>query len=377
MKDFTITLISIVVGSIIVSGSHASLSADYETKSMALCIRNTSRALPSELLRTVWDYQRLSYDQKVKMGLLIMFKKTNYFIDIQLNTSIHCCKWHGVRCPPRYNGTVTIEIPSQLTGTIDTFTHKILFPPSAIIYHGGSDLYFNGFPKNLLMLTLNNLQTDLKLSALSQLHDLRVLSLSNNGLTTLDCDSLPNNLVSLHLAGNNLNNLSSIAVPQLPASLRMINLDNNPIHSDVLHQLLLLQQFKQISMANCFRTNSIIINWTAEMFKGNTILMLKTELTLRLTSNHFAFWQLNLKQLVFSLEEAYRVNQRTINVVVDISNDRDDPYWARFIGYSGATADHMSHIVVISDSGRITIVAKKYVLRTTLYLDSNLTPMKL
>eukprot|EP01083_Nonionella_stella_P172818 594249_1 len=194
------------------------------------------------------------------------------------------------------DGILVINTPC--TGTINPYDlimkHCNLLPRLRYLrFYGVGPLTFNGFPNHLTYLTIQNTKIKhIHQNALSQLHNLTVLYLGNNGLTTSDVSSyrLPPNLVSLSLKNNNLSTID-IAFPQ---SLRNLHLDTNYFDGDPLHPLLILSQFEVIGLSNSLQ-NGFKINWTHQMFEKVRLKQLY------LWDNPFTCAQLNLHQLVQSL----------------------------------------------------------------------------
>eukprot|EP01083_Nonionella_stella_P005734 16539_1 len=194
------------------------------------------------------------------------------------------------------DGILVINTPC--TGTINydlIMNHCNLLPRlRRLEFHGLGPLTFNGFPKHLTDLIIHNTKIKhIHQNALSQLHNLTVLYLGNNGLTTSDLSTyrLPPNLVSLSLKNNNL---STIEIANFPQSLRDLYLSMNYFDGDPLHPLLMLSQFEFIYLSNSLQ-NGFKINWTHQMFEKVRLKQLY------LWDNPFTCAQLNLYQLVQSL----------------------------------------------------------------------------
>eukprot|EP01083_Nonionella_stella_P005732 16536_1 len=201
-------------------------------------------------------------------------------------------------CQPSHFHGWQLSIVTPCTGTIDydlIMKHCNLLPRLRYLrFYGVGPLTFNGFPKHLTQLNIQNTKIKhIHQNALSQLHNLKHLNLDYdydfNGFD-LSSYRLPPNLVSLSLINNNLSTID-IAFPQ---SLRNLHLDTNYFDGDPLHPLLILSQFEVIGLSNSLQ-NGFKINWTHQMFEKVRLKQLY------LWDNPFTCAQLNLYQLVQSL----------------------------------------------------------------------------
>lgn len=213
-----------------VSSSHGEPHSPLLTGIFAMReLTNPRTKLFDELYRDIYQFgdslqfynNSLNDEQKDRLGLKWFFEKTNYFTQIETNsTAKHHCQWIGVDCCRQGRVKEIAFYSGNISGTfnVNQIMKKCNYLDKLetieLCYNQNNDFYFNGFPSNMESFTINNVVIEEhKLTSLSQflnedefakLNALRKVDFGGNNLQRLPWDKLPNDLTYLDLNHNAL-----------------------------------------------------------------------------------------------------------------------------------------------------------------------------